>query len=279
MGGSLTTMIRFSDGEILSKETWTNRISFYLQSLEFLNENKQFIKTEIFHKDDMDYRAPSEYGIVFFDFMKRNVISLQDYSDPSECTLLLALSSIDKEDEFNRLLSAGYLKEAVYKDFRDESQNYREPLGDIERIQDFFFNKYPFLKSFIQHLDIDYSQLSLRDIDEIHRNYLLRKYKNPTQDELIEWANNNSFSLTKEDFIEPDSDKIKNIKGHFFVAKMDVFPRLLEHWHLPIVGFDYETGFKKPDELKKLKSYLDSEGITFSQGEEEDWELSIKKRR
>lgn len=272
MGGSLTTMIRFSDGEILSKETWTNRISFYLQSLEFLNEDKEFIKTKIFHKDDADFRAPSEYGIVFFDFMKRNVISLQDYSDPSECSLLFTLSSIDRDEQFNRLLSAGYLKEIIYKNFRDESKTYREPLGDIKRIQDFFFQKYPILASVISHLDVDKSQLPLRDIADIHRSCLLSQYHNPTQEELLEWSKEMNYSLTTEDFIEPDSDKIKNIKGHFFVNKMSNFPRLLEDCYLPIVGFDYEIGFKTPEDLKKLKGYLDKEGITFSHIEEEEWE-------
>lgn len=85
MGGSVTILIRFSDGELLGKSTYTN--SFYRKCslLGFQSEDKNYING-IFSSYDHDMLVPVSYGFTYFDFVERKIINLQDHYNPTEIT-------------------------------------------------------------------------------------------------------------------------------------------------------------------------------------------------
>ena len=274
MGGYITVMIRFSDGEILSKETWTNRISYYMQSVEFLKGNKEFIKSNAFHSEDSDYRCPSEYGLVFFDFMKKKVMSIQDYGDPSTFDLMLAICSRDKEENLNDTIKAGFVSVAHYKNYNEPSKNRTEKLGDIKNITEFFLRKYPVLLEFANHLDLDVSKLSLRDLSYLNDEYIKYVIQNPNQKGILEWCKARGIDFTEKDF-DDDSKKeeLASIKKqYFFDHIISTHQRLIESWSIPLDKFEYYSKLSSVLEFRKLKDYLDKEGIVFSQEENETWE-------
>lgn len=121
MGGSVTVIVRFSDGEVLSRETWTNRFAWKCKSIEFLKEDKDFIKNS-FHKDDADIGYPSEYGITIFDFLKRKCLSFQGYSNPSKISFATCAYDNDDIKSFNILRENGIINRIAcnYKNRKQE---------------------------------------------------------------------------------------------------------------------------------------------------------------
>ena len=133
MGGQITFCARFSDDTIVSIDTSTSFCSWFLQSPDCINEeiiietlklNGRFPKTRRtpickHYPTENDPLAPSEYGIVFIDYQKKEIHSFNDYAPT------LTLNSFQLRDQY----TAMYLREDL-----DEFNWYEED-GSVNRIK------------------------------------------------------------------------------------------------------------------------------------------------
>lgn len=152
MGGSVTAIIRFSDGEILGKHTWTNSFFHYMKNVNFIQENKKYIYDLLEHNpEDKNKFTSTEYGIIVVDFLKKKIVSCQMYSDPSTASLISAFISSDEttESSYNELIQDGYIKSI----FSYHDRGYTDFPKDIHTVRDFLILKYKDYIPDIESLD------------------------------------------------------------------------------------------------------------------------------
>ena len=149
MGGSVTAVIRFSDGEILGKETWTNSFFHHMKNVNFIQENKKYIYDLLeYDPEEKNVFNATEYGIIVIDFLKKKIVSCQVYSNPSTASIVSAFISSDKTTEasYDDLIQSGYVKDILsYHDME-----YTKFPNDIHTVRDFLIFKY---KDYIPDID------------------------------------------------------------------------------------------------------------------------------
>lgn len=92
MGGSLTMVIRHSDGRVWHRGVHTNSMSHYIHNPKFLAEDKECLdyyesrwpgEPDSDGKNwwgDYEHLAPHYYGMVFVDFVNKKIYSMQNYT-------------------------------------------------------------------------------------------------------------------------------------------------------------------------------------------------------
>lgn len=86
MGGYVTILVRFSDGEILGRTVHTNNFYIQCKKLPFQKEDKNFIKSILSGPDTYECFYPEQYGFTYFDFINRQIYDSQCYSNVIDIT-------------------------------------------------------------------------------------------------------------------------------------------------------------------------------------------------
>lgn len=272
MGGYVTALIRFSDGSLLGKESWTNRIIPAMRTYEFLMEDKDFIYNS-FHKDDYDSRCPSEYGLIFFDFLKKKVFSVQSYSNPG-VFYIISTSIRHEESGINKLLENNMISKAVYK--RDGIKTECDVSG-ITNINDFFIRRNKSLEMLLKDNNIEPHSLSLDNLDSIYQDMINYSMINLRPEDIVEWYKNVNNSFTINDYNNPENfDAIKKIKKDYLMAWMKALKesgkdRLLDFWYFYINRFEYNSHPDSQEAFIDLKRHIENEGIIFTDEENKKW--------
>lgn len=276
MGGYVTTLIRFSDGSLLSKESWTNRIIPAMKTYEFLTEDKDYIRNS-FHKDDSDFKCPSEYGLIFFDFLKKKVFSVQSYSNPgSYYSVTVAMRQED--EDINKLFKNKMISKAVYKKKNNEIE---KDVNNITNINDFFIQQHKSLEIFLKDNNIDPNSLSLYNLDNLYHNMIMYLIENPSSEDIVKWYQNINKNFTLDDFNNPENnDIIKKMESDYTVSLMKSLKetgkdKLIDFWIFYIKGFEYHHQHDSKEALVDLKKHIENEGITFSKEENEEWDKRL----
>lgn len=115
MGGQIGTFIRFSDGSVLGKNTWTNSIFSRFKCYEFQKEDKEFIYNS-FHVDDEDCFYPDQYGFLYVDFIDRKILHSQDYSIPLKINIGTFYSIGDTFNSIEKCINSKIINKIEYYD-------------------------------------------------------------------------------------------------------------------------------------------------------------------
>lgn len=276
MGGYVTALIRFSDGELLSKESWTNRIIPEMKTYEFLKEDKEYIRNS-FYKDDADFRCPSEYGLIFFDFLKKKVFSVQSYSNPGAYDVI-TIAMRHEEKDINKLLENKMISKAVYA---INDKKIEHDVSDFNNVNDFFIQQNKSLEILLKDNNIDPHSLSLYQLESIYSDMVVYSMKNHEPEDIVKWYQNINKDFTIKDFNNPENadsiEKMKNdyTKSWWKALRESGKDRLLDRWNFYIDGFDYHHKFDSKEAFIDLKKHIESEGIVFTEEENEVWDKKI----
>ena len=276
MGGYVTALIRFSDGSLLSKESWTNRIIPAMKTYEFLTEDKEYIRNS-FHKDDSDFRCPSEYGLIFFDFLKKKVFSVQSYSNPGSYNGT-TVAMRHEDSDINRLFENKMISKAVYHR-RDKEKEIN--INNITNINDFFIQQNKSLEILLKDNNLDAHSLSLYNLDSLYQDMIINCIKNPSSEDIVKWYQNINKNFTLNDFNNPENnDSIEKMKSDYIVALIKALDesgknRLIDFWSFYINSFEYHHQHDSEQAFIDLKKHIEDEGIIFNDEENNIWKKRI----
>lgn len=176
MGGSVTILIRFSDGELLGKSTYTN--SFYKKCslLGFQSEDRNYINS-IFSSHDHDMLVPDSYGFTYFDFIERKIIDLQDYTDPTQIALTGYYLGRYTDKDIVQLVNNDYIK---FIEFNDKEYTNVKKGNSVSEIMEHTTNvpfKYNVLSRSNFHLDWNYHNINNISSDDEIKSHMKSLYK------------------------------------------------------------------------------------------------------
>ncbi len=110
MGGSVLIGIRRRNGEFFISERWTNPTTFWFNDPDFYNDDEVELQEYIDGENDKPQTVihPSEYGVILVDFIRRRVISRQDYTSIGR--LFTNFTDIEKMEIIQKLKKRGFVK-------------------------------------------------------------------------------------------------------------------------------------------------------------------------
>jgi hypothetical protein len=78
MGGSITVVVRRSNGVEVILDAWTNAIPYYVTEPDFMHEGASFEEYMGFN-DKIPEINPDSYGVLIIDFVSKHMKNYQDY--------------------------------------------------------------------------------------------------------------------------------------------------------------------------------------------------------
>lgn len=83
MGGSVKIAVRFKDGSVEADTVWTNPLPVEVLSLAFIAQDEAHLRSMLGPDEAFNGEkevAPSGYGLIVFDALQNQVLSMQEYS-------------------------------------------------------------------------------------------------------------------------------------------------------------------------------------------------------
>ena len=130
MGGPIGLTINNNINETITVEGYTNYLPFFIDNINFVTSNLQYINTYFSHFiDNKIPLSPSGYGLVAIDINSKTVLSTQGYCNFGVISFIsLSLYSNDKEimRNFEELFNQGYIKSYRVRIGKDDDWTFGE---------------------------------------------------------------------------------------------------------------------------------------------------------
>lgn len=123
MGGYVALGFRFADGEVVCYETYTNHLPLWLKSKEVLVDQdesyiKDYIAKALVEYPDDSFTvvplAPSNYGLVFYDFKALKIHNRQSYFGPMNFFDVDVISSEVSRERILKFAEVGAISVAYW---------------------------------------------------------------------------------------------------------------------------------------------------------------------
>lgn len=156
MGGSVNVFIQDKNRKFYKMTRWTNTISSYLDFIGHIDEDKnlkEYLYEWLKMKKDWDENSPNgpfthpmtqfyfpsptkiceeEYGLVFVDYITKQIISYQDYTHPGVFGLATVKVRFD-EDKIELMFAAAKNRKLSFFSYSDPKQKIK-PIEDKKHL-------------------------------------------------------------------------------------------------------------------------------------------------